>query len=114
MPVKRISVATLAVIILGQSEPAATSTLTDPTRPSYPSIHGSQQLPGTVASDWILNSTLVSDERRVAVINGTHVTEGESIGNATVVRIRKLDVDIQIPGKRITLTLLPEIVKRHR
>jgi len=41
------------------------------------------------------------------------VSEGESVDNATVLQIRKLDVDISASGKRITLPLFPDIVKRQ-
>jgi len=113
MSVKHLQIAALIVVFLGQSEPAATSTLADPTRPGYPAIHPSQKRSGAVPGSWVLNSTLVSRDRRVAVINGRHVSEGESVDNATVLQIRKLGVDIQVSGKHITLPLLPDIVKRQ-
>jgi len=113
MPVKHIPLTALLVVLLGQTEPAMSSTLADPTRPGYLSTHSSQKGFSHNADDWVLKSTLVSPNRRVAVINGKHVSEGESVGSAVVVEIRKLDVDIRISGKRITLPLLPDIVERQ-
>ena len=113
MRVKHIYTTVLIIVLLWQTVPVAAGSMADPTRPSRLTTHPAQQTSGTVASSWVLNSTLVSPYRRVAVINGVHVSEGETVGNATVLQIRKLDVDIQASGKRITLPLLPDIVKRQ-
>lgn len=87
-----------------------TTMLTDPTRPYSAGRHEHQQT--RAAGTFVLNSTLVSSQRRVAVINGLHVTEGETIGGATVIEIQKQYVLLQAPDKRITLNLLPDIVNR--
>ena len=94
-------------IAQGQAGEAA---LSDPTRP-WQSSGYQQQRPQTVAS-YTLNSTLVSSNRRVAVINGQHVIEGETIGNAIVVRIGKYDVLLESPDRQINLKLMPDIVKK--
>ncbi|MDH5469470.1 MAG: hypothetical protein OEY45_10370 [Gammaproteobacteria bacterium] len=90
---------------------AARPELDDPTRPYQANVF--EQRKTQPASRYNLNSTLVSKNRRVAVINGTHVTEGETVGDATVIRIRKHDVTLQSPDRQITLTLLPDIIKRQ-
>ena len=61
---------------------------------------------------WTLESTLVAHDRQVAVINGKLVSEGDSVDGARVLRIRNLDVLVQTSSKRITLHLLPDIVKK--
>jgi hypothetical protein len=113
MHVKPVYTTVLIAVLLWRTVAVAASPVADPTRPSRLTTQTSQQTSGAVAGGWILNSTLVSPYRRVAVINGAHVSEGESVDNATVVQIRKLDVDIRVSGKRITLPLLPDIVKRQ-
>ncbi len=92
--------------------PLPGSALIDPTRPaSYgqaAAAHASESRRG-----WTLDSTLVAPDRRVAVINGKRVSEGESVDGARIIEIRKLDVLIQADGRRITLQLLPDIVKKQ-
>jgi hypothetical protein len=112
MSAKRIHIAVLMLALLVKTTSGMANALADPTRPSYPALPSTQHISGPVSSNWHLNSTLVSPHRRVAVINGIHVSEGESVANATVLKIRKLDVVIQVSGQRITLPLLPDIVKR--
>jgi sRNA-binding protein len=98
------------MLFAGQAQ-AAGSALVDPTRPWSPDRYQQRQ-PHTDGS-YTLNSTLVSSARRVAVINGRHVSEGETVGNATVLEIRKHDVVLQTPHRQITLQLLPDIVKKQ-
>lgn len=62
---------------------------------------------------WTLESTLVAVDRRVAVINGKLVSEGDSVDGAEVLEIRKFMVLVKTPGKRITLQLLPNYVERN-
>ena len=89
---------------------AGEAVLSDPTRP-WQSSGYQQQRPQTAAS-YTLNATVVSSTRRVAVINGQHVSEGETVGNAIVVRIGKYDVLLESPDRQIKLKLMPDIVKK--
>ena len=97
-------------LILFAAQTQAGDTLTDPTRPWKSAGYHKQQTRSTAS--YTLNSTLVSRARRVAVINGQHVSEGEAVGNATVVRIGKYDVLLQSPNRQINLKLMPDIVKK--
>ncbi|NNJ93500.1 MAG: hypothetical protein HKP57_02030 [Halobacteria archaeon] len=90
---------------------AGDAALSDPTRPWKTAGYQGQQ--ASSAGSYTLSSTLVSSTRRVAVINGRHVIEGEAVGNATVLKIRKHDVILQSPQRQITLKLLPDIVKKQ-
>lgn len=98
------------MLFVGQARAGGTA-LADPTRPWSPGSY--QQRQTHTDGSYTLNSTLVSSARRVAVINGRHVTEGETVGNATVLEIRKHDVVLQTPHRQITLQLLPDIVKKQ-
>lgn len=93
------------------SFPLRAAELIDPTRPPG----GAETAPPTrkaaTRSGWTLESTLVATDRRVAVINGELVTEGESVGGARVVEIRKLEVLVQTPRGPVTLRLLPDILE---
>jgi len=110
MSMKPIVLAILLPALLGTFPQTTASTLADPTRPGNAALFSASRGHAAADNAWILNSTLVGADRRVAVINGRHVSEGESIDNAKVLRIRKLDVLILSAGKRITLKLLPDIV----
>jgi hypothetical protein len=55
----------------------------------------------------------VGPKRRIAVINGQYVSEGEMLGNARVLHIHNSDVVIESGGKRIILHLLPGTVKKY-
>jgi sRNA-binding protein len=90
---------------------AAEPVLNDPTRPYKTDVFEQRNTQPT--SRYNLNSTLVSNNRRVAVINGIYVTEGETVADATVISIRKHDVTLQSSNRLITLKLLPDIIKRH-
>lgn len=100
----------MSVVVLGLlslSLLGAETALQDPTRPTSPDRSASTRAAGPDPGGWTLNSTLVAPNRRVAVINGVQVSEGESVDGARVVKIRKSDVLMQIQGHRITLYLLP-------
>jgi len=81
--------------------------LEDPTRPAGYSTNVEV---GT--HEWILNSTLVGPDRRIAVINGQYVSEGDTLGNARVLGIHNSYVVIESAGERTTLQLLPGIVNK--
>lgn len=81
---------------------SASDELRDPTRP--PQQQESAEKPAAV-SRYSLDSILVSDSRRVAVINGVSVAVGESVGNATVKRIARDRVLLDINGTTQTLVL---------
>ncbi len=92
---------------------ALASALSDPTRPANRDTAGSVRKVMPDNRAWVLSSTLVAPQRRVAVINGRLVSEGELVDGAKVIEIRKLKVLIQVPGRRITLQLLPDTLKQH-
>jgi hypothetical protein len=84
--------------------------LTDPTRPTDPAAYFGT---GNSADSggWNLQSILFASDRRIAVINGTRVKEGDRIDSARVVRIRDSQVLLDTGGRRLTLHLLPQTVK---
>ncbi len=84
--------------------------LTDPTRPTDPATYFGTGKPVN-ASGWLLQSILFASDRRIAVINGSRVQEGDRIGSARVLRIRDSQVLLDTGGRNLTLHLLPETVK---
>jgi len=87
--------------------------LIDPTRP--PLVGKARPSDGGAGSrrGWTLESTLVAERRRVALINGELVSEGDSVDGARVIEIRELDVVIGTPAGRRVLQLLPDVVEER-
>ena len=94
----------LAAVILASAlvGAALAEELRDPTKPPQP--RQSTQQPAAI-SRYSLDSILVSDSRRIAVINGVSLAVGERVGNATVRRIARDRVLLEISGKTHTLVL---------
>jgi len=62
---------------------------------------------------WRLRSTLVSDDRRTAVINNKVLMIGEKLNGATLVDIQPGKVQIRVKGKIRTLRLVKKDVKTN-
>ena len=116
-----------AGLICGVAPVFASESLPDPTRPAVeipseaePSkAGGSEELPVTKKEG--LQSIIISPQRRAAVINGVKVTQGEIIGDATLVEVRENSVVLQGPQGRRVMELFPgvhlnnaEVVKQEK
>jgi len=84
----------------------AATALHDPTRP--PS-HGGAWVEEAKPKepDWVLTSTLISPGRRLAIIDGRAVSEGDEVSGARVLQITPGGVVLRYKGKRRELGLLP-------
>lgn len=83
---------------------AAADTLRDPMRP----YHARSEAPERLERErqrWALSAVLVSDDRRVAIVNGRAVGEGDRIGRAKVRRIFRRGVELELDGRTVTLKL---------
>lgn len=102
--------AIFALLLLGPGLSSSVQALKDPTQPTDPgNYYGSSRKHS--ATSWSLQSILSSPQRRIAVINGTRVKEGDRIGPARVVRIRDSHVLLNTGGRTLTLRLFPEAIK---
>ncbi len=81
--------------------------LNDPTRPTDPALY----FGGGNAGGWTLQSILFSDDRRIAIINGKRVQEGDRIGSARVARIQDSQVVLKTRGRTLKLKLRPDTLK---
>lgn len=82
----------------------------DPTRPlNYQPVAKAQAL------KLRLNSVLLSGKRRLAIINGQSLREGETLAGSKLVvkRIEANQVVLTGEGSTRTLTLVPLVVKKH-
>ncbi len=100
----------IAVLLLGSGLAGNVHALKDPTQPTDPGNYfGSSE--NRSGSSWSLQSILSSPQRRIAVINGTRVKEGDRLGSARVVRIHESYVLLNTGGRTLTLHLFPESIK---
>lgn len=93
---------------------AAAQALRDPTRP--PVFFGKKGESGTVSrsrdAEWVLQSVLLSPERRYAIINGEVLTLGGSVAGAELVAIREGEVTLRAGGALRTVRLFPDVDMR--
>lgn len=81
---------------------SAAESLRDPTRP--PQSGGAQ---ASVTRSMTLESIIFSDQRRVAVIDGQSLREGEALRGARVLRIHPDRVELRVNQTTRTLRLVP-------
>lgn len=82
----------------------------DPTRPPDFAGTGADAQQLNVPA-WQLSSILISPERRLAVINGQTVRQGEQIGNTRVIWISATEVTLRNSTETFTVKLLSLPIK---
>jgi hypothetical protein len=100
------------VLLIAPMLANAQETLRDPTRPysarSVASTGGGGGGGGNkVASSFKVTAIFTSEMRRVAVVNGQRVSEGDQVDGATVVEILADRLRLNQGGKAITSRVLP-------
>lgn len=89
------------------------SDMSDPTRPAFLSEKKVIKKQIIVEKRLILNSTFVSNNRKVAIINDNVVSEGDTVDNALILRISRNFVQVKRNRKELILRLnLSEDVKK--
>ena len=83
----------------------------DPTRPNSarPAANAAAAVPV-----FAVTAIFISERRRVAVVNGKLVAEGDSVDGATVTEVRSGALTIQHLGKKTTLRLLETTVDKQQ
>ena len=99
-----------ALLLLGPGLVGNVHALKDPTEPTDPDVYFGTALSRSNTA-WSLQSILSSPQRRIAIINGTRVREGDRIGNARVMRIHDSRVLLNTGDRTLTLQLLPKSIK---
>ncbi len=113
MPSRYSILTVAAVLLIAPMLANAQETLRDPTRPwsarSVASTGGSGGGGGgsKVASSFKVTAIFTSEIRRVAVVNGQRVSEGDQVDGATVVEILADRLRLNQGGKAITRRVLP-------
>jgi MSHA biogenesis protein MshK len=96
-----------AVLLLAPVLAAAQETLRDPTRPYSARTVVATGGGGKVTSSFKVTAIFTSDMRRIAVVNGRRVAEGDQVDGATVVEILTDRLRLNHGGKSITSRVLP-------
>jgi hypothetical protein len=95
------------VLLFGPLLANAEETLRDPTRPFSARSVVASTGGGAVISSFKVTAIFTSDMRRVAVVNGQRVGEGDQVDGATVVEILADRLRLDHRGKAITSRVLP-------
>ncbi len=107
----------IAALVCTQLQATSYADLPDPTRPSTlrPAPHGAVTAKSSAPRrvDLILQSTLISPERRIAIINGRTVSVGAKIDGAEIIVIRPNEVMIKQDGTTRSLRLLTDGVAQR-
>lgn len=91
----------------------AVQALEDPTRPPPGFGRGASARPRSAgAPDLVLQSVIISDAGRAAIINGARVALGARLGAARLVKVSESEVELLIGNARRTLALYPGVDKR--
>lgn len=82
----------------------------DPMRPpiAMPEPSSTAVAPAT----FVLNSTLIARQRRIATINGQRYFVGDRVGDGRLVTIEPTAVVIERDGRRVRLELLPSTIRK--
>lgn len=91
-----------AVLLLGSLQSHGAELLQDPTRP-YSARVVEPSSPGS----FMVSAIFISKDRRVAIVNGKRVVEGDQIGGATVIEILTDSLRFNYHGREIETRLLP-------
>jgi MSHA biogenesis protein MshK len=84
--------------------------------PTTPLGHIAASVTTNGAQQFYLNSILISPQRKLAIINGSTLREGQTVpgsGNVKVQRISAQAVVLQQADQTWVLRLSPSIIKRH-
>ena len=84
--------------------------LQDPTRPPN-AVSGSTSITTKPVSQWNLSSTLISNGRRNAIINGKLVSVGQTIQKAKIISIHPNEVWLLHKKKKIRIKMLAREIK---
>ena len=96
-----------AVLVSGPTLADDAEVLRDPTRPYNARSVAATTGGGKVASTFRVTAIFTSDMRRVAVVNGRRVIEGDKVDGATVVEILADRLRLNLGDKAITSRVLP-------
>ncbi len=102
----------LMILLLLRVGACLAEELADPTKPWSPSGQmGKAEKKGE--QEPVLQSIMISRNRRAAIIDGRTVTVGEKVGDAVLEKIGEGQVVLKSGGSLKTLRLFPDMEKRR-
>ena len=101
------------LLCLAGAAAAQRAGLVDPTRPPNAASESSAKELAAPAGPQ-LQSVLISPTRRIAVISGSTVVQGDKYGSATVAAITEGSVLLRYADRKETLHLISGVFKRDR
>jgi MSHA biogenesis protein MshK len=108
--IQRLGFVLSTLLLLSTFSFASAQSLRDPTRP--PASLGQAEHPEAGAAGPVLQSVLVSPERKIAIISGQTVKLGGKFGDAKVIRITESEVVLSNGSHVQTLKLFPALEKQ--
>jgi MSHA biogenesis protein MshK len=103
----------LGLTLLAGAAATPAQPLGDPTQPTALDAPEPTERRAASGPRWRLQSTLVADNRRLAIINGRTVGPGDRIDGALVREVRQEGVTLEVEGRRVELRMLGSVdVKR--
>lgn len=90
---------------------AQAQALRDPTRPPIVAKSGGSGFERSGPAGWILQSVLISPERRYAIINGEIVAPGQSVGGAELVALAEGRATLRTPDGLQNVELFPDVAR---
>lgn len=99
---RRHSILIVTAVLMFGSQLAHADTLRDPTRP-YTTSH----VVGSKTAPFVVSAIFASKQRRVAIVNGQAVVEGETIDGAIVVEILQDSLRLRLDGNEILARVVP-------
>lgn len=85
----------LALLVIIGAAYAAEPALHDPTEPFRPSTNGAGGPSGAPPPRFTLTAVLISPTRRVAIVNGKPMQEGQRVAGAELVKIDERSVQLR-------------------
>lgn len=96
-------------LVLGCTSTLAADEIGDPTRPSHIAVESRSAEPRE--RSWVVESIIVSPNRKLATINGRAVGINDWVGGARVIEILPYEVRLEYKGESRSISLIPIRVK---
>jgi MSHA biogenesis protein MshK len=95
---------------------AETESGNEPRDPTTPLGYTAGDLTDMPEQNFILDSVLIGSHRKLAIINGNSLREGQQIPGSGGIKVRRIlpqKVILQQGGNIWSITLSPDVIKRH-
>ena len=112
----KILASTFCLLLITTNILANETSTPDVRDPTTPLGHVATSTSNNDARQFVLNSILISPQRKLAIINGSTLREGQTVPGSANVKVQKIStqtVVLQQSDQTWVLRLSPSVVKRH-